>query len=296
MEILLAQLVSGISLAAVLLLVALGLTFTYGQMNVVNMAHGELIMAGAYTTYTLERVLGGGREGLAFLLALPAAFAVAGLLGLAMERGLLRRLYDRPLDTLLATWGLSLILQQVARDLFGASNVQVTKPLWLDGAVTLGGVVLPWSRLAIAGLAAACVAGMGLFLARTGAGRRMRAVMQNRPLAAVSGVSTGRTDGLTFLVGAGLAGLAGVAVTVLGPIGPALGTFYIVDAFLVVIVGGLGRLSGAVLAALAIGLINAFVEYSTQASLAKAIVFMGVVVFLQVRPQGLFTFRSRGLA
>lgn len=296
MEIVLAQFVSGLSLAAVLLLVALGLTFTYGQMNVINMAHGELIMAGSYTAFTLQRTLGADRAGLAFMVALPAAFLVAGVLGLAMERGLLRRLYERPLDTLLATWGLSLILQQVARDIFGAPNVQVVKPSFLEGAVTVGGVVLPWSRLAIAGVALACVAGMGLFLALLPAGRRMRAVMQNRELAAVSGVSTGRVDAITFLVGSGLAGVAGVAVTLLGPIGPSLGTFYIVDAFLVVIVGGLGRLSGAVVAALSIGLINAYVEFSTQASLAKALVFLGVVVFLQFRPQGLFTFRTRGLA
>jgi urea transport system permease protein len=295
MEVVISNVFAGVSVGAVLLLIALGLTFTFGQMNVINFAHGELIMAGAYTGFVLQGLVGVERAGTAFVLALPAAFVLAGLLGLAMERTLIRRLYGRPLDTLLVTWGLSLILQEVARDIFGAPNVQVVRPSWLQGAVGLGPVVLPWTRLFIILLMVASVAGIGLFLGRLPQGRRMRAVMQSRQLAAVSGIGTDRVDAVTFLVGSGLAGIAGVALTLLGPIGPSLGTFYIVDAFLVVIVGGLGHLRGAVLAALAIGVLNVFVEFSSQASIAKAIVFAAVIAFLQYRPQGLFSYQSRAL-
>ncbi|WP_431929646.1 urea ABC transporter permease subunit UrtB [Nonomuraea jabiensis] len=275
------QLPIGLSIGAVLLLIALGLTFTFGQMGVINMAHGEFIMAGAYTAFLLQDLV----------LALPAAFLVAGLMGLILERAAIRHFYGRPLDTLLLTWGVSLVLQQLARDLFGAPNVQVPAPSWLAGAVG----ILPYNRLFIMGLAVAGVVAVWLYLNRTGLGRRTQAVVQNRQLAATSGIDTGRVDMLTFFIGSGLAGVAGVALTLIGPVGPALGTYYIVDAFLVVVAGGLGQLRGAVLAAIGLGLLNSYAEFWSDASLAKVIVFAVIIAFLQVRPQGMFVLRSRVL-
>ncbi|QFZ20802.1 urea ABC transporter permease subunit UrtB [Saccharothrix syringae] len=284
------QLPIGLGIAAVLLLIALGLTFTFGQMGVINMAHGEFIMAGAYTAYLLQ-----GVTGQSFLLALPAAFAVAGLMGLLLEWSLIRRFYGRPLDTLLLTWGVSLVLQQLARDVFGAPNVQVTAPAWLTGGLDVLGVRLPHNRLFTIGLAALCVVGVWFYLTRLPQGRRMRAVVQDRELAECSGIATGRVDRFTFLLGSGLAGVAGVALTLVGPVGPNLGTTYIVDAFLVVVAGGLGQLRGAVLAALALGFLNGYLEFWTDASLAKVLVLVAVVAFLQVRPQGMFALRGRTL-
>jgi urea transport system permease protein len=296
MEVFLNQLFVGLSIASILLLVALGLTFTFGQMNVINMAHGEFIMAGAYTAYVLQTALGTGAITLAFGLALPAAFVVAGTLGLILELTVIRRLYGRPLDTLLATWGVALILQQLARDLFGAQNVNVSAPDFLDGGVEVLGVSLSYPRLFILGMVVLVVIAIALYMQRTPAGRRMRAVMQNRSLAAVSGVRTTRVDRTTFFIGSGLAGLAGVGITLLGPVGPTLGLAYIIDAFLVVIVGGLGQLKGAIFAALALGMANSFIEYNTSASIAKAGVFLLIVLFLQWRPQGLVVQKRRGLA
>jgi urea transport system permease protein len=287
------QLVIGASIGAVLLLAALGLTFTFGQMGVINMAHGEFIMAGAYTAYVLQPLAGEQ----AVLVALPVAFVVGGVLGLILERLFIRRFYGRPLDTLLLTWGISLILQQVARDLFGAPNVQVTAPGWLTGGLDLGGVRIPYNRVFILLLAIGCVLAISLYLSKLKQGRRMRAVMQNRQLAAVSGVATGRVDQVTFFIGSGLAGVAGVALTLIGPVGPTLGSAYIVDAFLVVVAGGLGQLRGAVIAAFALGVLNSFVEFWTAngASFAKVVVFAVIIAFLQFRPQGMFVLRSRAL-
>ncbi len=291
MRVVLDQLFAGLGVGAVLLLIALGLTFTFGQMGVINMAHGEFIMAGAYTAYVLQDVVGGQ----SLLVALPVAFVIAGTAGLVLERLLIRRFYGRPLDTLLLTWGVSLILQQLARDVFGAPNVQVVAPSWLGGALTVAGVRMPYSRLFIMGLVLVAAAGIWVYLNRLAQGRRMRAVMQNRQLASCSGIGTEQVDRRTFFIGSGLAGVAGVALTLIGPIGPTLGTNYIVDAFLVVVVGGLGQLRGAVLAAIGLGVLNAFVEYGTGASLAKVAVFVAIVAFLQARPQGLFVFRTRAL-
>ncbi|MEV4802194.1 urea ABC transporter permease subunit UrtB [Nonomuraea sp. NPDC049421] len=275
------QLPIGLSIGAVLLLIALGLTFTFGQMGVINMAHGEFIMAGAYTAFLLQDLV----------LALPVAFLVAGVMGLILERAAIRHFYGRPLDTLLLTWGVSLVLQQLARDLFGAPNVQVPAPSWLAGGVG----ILPYNRLFIMALAVAGVVGVWAYLTRTGLGRRTQAVVQNRQLAATSGIDTGRVDMLTFFIGSGLAGVAGVALTLIGPVGPALGTYYIVDAFLVVVAGGLGQLRGAVLAAVGLGLLNSYAEFWSDASLAKVIVFAVIIAFLQIRPQGMFVLRSRVL-
>ncbi|MFB8103766.1 MULTISPECIES: urea ABC transporter permease subunit UrtB [unclassified Streptomyces] len=293
MTVILNQSFTGVSIGAVLLLIALGLTLTFGQMGVINMAHGEFIMAGAYTTYVLQKPI--DDAGISLLLALPVAFLVAGSMGALLEWLLIRRLYTRPLDTLLVTWGVSLMLQQLARDIFGAPNVQTTAPDLLTGSVSIAGVTLANSRLSILGFALLCVLGLAATLRTTPLGRRIRAVVQNRDLAEVSGIATGRVDRTTFFIGSGLAGMAGVALTLIGPIGPTTGTNYIVDAFLVVVVGGIGRLRGAVITAFALGLLQSVLEYSTTVSVAKVVVLVGIVAFLQWRPQGLYTVRTRSL-
>lgn len=297
MATILEQLFNSVSVASVLLLIALGLTFTFGQMGVINMAHGEFIMAGAFTPYVLQTkvALLAGAAGASFLLALPVAFLVAGVMGVVLERTLIRRMYGRPLDTLLVTFGISLLLQQLARDLFGAPNVSITAPSWLRGNWAVLGFTMPHSRLFIVVLAVAVLALVAMFMDRLPHGRRMRAVMQNRDLAAVSGLRTGRVDTLTFFIGSGLAGIAGVAISLIGSVGFRIGTTYIIDAFLVVIVGGLGKLRGAIIAALALGVFSQFGEYATSASIGKAITLAAVIVFLQFRPNGIVSFRTRGL-
>ncbi|GIE84641.1 urea ABC transporter permease subunit UrtB [Actinoplanes regularis] len=295
MTLVLSQLFTGISIGAVLLLIALGLSLTFGQMNVINMAHGELIMAGAYTVYVLQKVLSGA--GLSLVVALPVAFVVAGLTGVLIEVLLVRRLYARPLDTLLVTWGVSLILQQAARDVFGAPNVQTRAPSLLTGSIHVtDDLVISSSRVFILVLALAAVVALIVGLRTTPLGRRIRAVVQNRDLAAVSGLATGRVDRLTFFIGSGLAGIAGVALTLIGPIGPTMGTNIIVNAFLVVVVGGIGQLKGTVIVAFTLGIVQSMVEYTTTVSVASVIVFVVIVAFLQWRPQGLFTLRTRSLA
>jgi urea transport system permease protein len=298
MAIWLSQCFNALSLGSILLLIALGLTFSFGLMNVINMAHGEMIMVGAYVAYVVQRQMQAaiGDAGFDFYLfaALPIAFVLAATMGAILERTLIRRLYGRPLDTLLATWGVSLVLQQAARSIFGAPNVQVIAPDWLrDGLEVMDGFVMPYSRLFILGLAAVCVAAVGIYLMKSAGGRRIRAVMQNREVAASLGVGTSNVDTATFALGAGLAGIAGCALALLGPIGPSLGTYYIVDAFMVVVLGGVGQLIGAVAAAFSIGSLNTFIEYGTSASLAKVLVFVTIIAFLQWRPSGLVARRSR---
>ncbi len=294
MDALLSQLFAGVSVGSVLLLVALGLALTFGQMGVINMAHGEVMMAGAYTAYVVQGVV--GDAGVSLLVSLVVGFVVAGLVGLVLEVALLRRMYHRPLDTLLVTWGVALLLQQVARDVFGAPNVDVRAPSWLSGAVEVLGLQLPRTRLFILAVAVVAVVVLALVLRYTSLGRRIRATVTNRDLAEVSGVSTRATDRLTFVVGSGLAGVAGVCLTLLGSIGPTLGTNYIVDAFLVVVAGGIGQLKGTVIAAFGLGLMQATFEFSTTASIAKVLVLAAIVAFLQVRPQGLVSVRTRSLA
>ena len=294
MEALVNQLVAGFSLGSILLLAALGLALTFGQMGVINMAHGEFMMAGAYTAFVVQRLL--SNAGISLLLAIPLGFLVGGVMGIILEAVLIRRMYHRPLDTLLVTWGVSLILQQAARDIFGAPNVEVRAPAWLSGSIDIGLVQLPAARMFILLLAVSAVAGLSLVLKTTPLGRRIRGVVQNRDLAETVGISTRSTDRLTFFIGSGLAGVAGVALTLLGSTGPTLGTSYIVDAFLVVVAGGIGQLKGAVIAAFGLGLLQATFEYSTTASIAKVLVFIVIVVFLQIRPQGIFSVRTRSLA
>ena len=296
MESFLSNLYIGITLASILLLAGLGLTFTFGQMGVINMAHGEFIMAGAYVPYVLQSTMFERWRGAAVLVALPVAFVVAGLMGLVLERLILRRMYGRPLDTLLVTFGVSLILQQAAKDLFSANNKDVVTPTFLRGKTELMGVTLTHTRLFVLLVVIATVGLVWLVMSRLAAGRRMRAVTQNRDLAAVSGLPTSRADAFTFFLGSGLAGIAGVAVSLIGPIGTGTGTAYVLGAFLVVIVGGLGRLKGVILAALLLGTVNSFVEFQTSPTLGRAAVFAFVILLLQVRPNGISFFRTRGLA
>jgi urea transport system permease protein len=294
----LTQLFNGLSLSSILLLISLGLAFSFGLMRVINMAHGEMIMVGAYVTYLMHNLfigwLGPSGVGSYFVAALPVAFLISAVLGILLEVTLIRFLYGRPLDTLLATWGVGLILQQAARSIFGAPNVQVASPPWLGGGVRIAtGVLLPYKRLFIIALVVVCVAGIYLYLNRTIGGRRMRAVMQDRDMAASLGVATRQVDAQTFGLGSGLAGLAGCALTLIGPIGPALGTYYIVDAFMVVVLGGVGRLPGTIAAALLIGVFNTLFELGSTANMGKVLVFILVIAFLQWKPAGLATLRAR---
>ena len=298
MELFLTQVFNGLSVGSILLLVAIGLAFSFGLMGVINMAHGELIMVGAYSAYVMQSwlptVIGDVGNDLYLPVALVLAFVVTALIGIALERVLIRRLYGRPLDTLLATWGVSLILQQAARSIFGAPNVQVVAPSWLRGGLeVVPGLTLPYPRLFILSLAVICLVGVYVYLFRTSRGRLIRAVMQDRQMAGALGVRTSQVDVSTFALASGLAGVAGCALALLGPIGPSLGTFYIVDAFMVVVLGGVGQLLGTVAAAVGIGVSTAAIEFQTSASLGKVIVFLLVIVFLQWRPAGIIARRGR---
>ncbi|MHA6481547.1 urea ABC transporter permease subunit UrtB [Paenibacillus sp. strain BS8-2] len=300
MELFILQLFNGLSISSILLLVALGLAITFGLMKVINMAHGELIMIGAYATYLTQNLfldyMPASMFNWYFVLAIPVSFVIAFVIGLVLEMGLIRFLYGRPLDSLLATWGVGLVLQQLARSIFGAPNVAVKSPTWLDGGLQIfGGTLLPYKRIFIIALVIACLVAMYLYIYRSHEGRRMRAVMQNREMAACLGVSTRRVDAMTFAIGSGIAGIAGCALTLLGPIGPSLGTYYIVDAFMVVVLGGVGKLVGTVLGATGIGMFNTLFEYWTNASLGKVLVFVCIVAFLQWRPSGLVAMRTRSL-
>lgn len=289
----------GISLGSVLLLAALGLAITFGLMGIINMAHGELLMIGAYTTYLCQLFFRSYLPGLqeAYLLAaLPAAFLVAGLVGVALERTVIRWLYGRPLETLLATWGISLILMQLVRTIFGAQNVEVANPAWMSGGVTvLGGLVLPYNRLAIIVFAVVVVVAVWLILNKTRLGLFVRAVTQNRRMADCVGVATGKVDMLTFGLGSGIAGLGGVALSQLGNVGPDLGQSYIVDSFMVVVLGGVGQLAGTVIAALGLGEVNKFLEPVAGAVLAKIAILVFIIIFIQRRPQGLFAMKGRSV-
>lgn len=294
MDILVSQIFNGISVGSILLLAAIGLALTFGQMGVINMAHGEFIMAGGYTAYMVQKLFDDAGVGL--LVSIPVAFLVGGILGVILEMTLLRRMYHRPLDTLLVTWGVSLILQQAAKDIFGNQGVSVNRPTWLDGPLEVFGFSFPKTRIFVLVLAVVTVIALSLALKTTSLGRRIRATVQNRQLAECSGISTRATDRLTFFIGSGLAGVAGVALTQMFPINSTVGQSYIINAFLVVVVGGIGQIKGAVIAAFVLGVGQAWIEYVTDASLARILIFLGIVVFLQLRPQGIFNVRTRSLA
>ena len=292
-----ARVFSGISLGTILLLAALGLAITYGLMGVINMAHGELIMIGAYATYVVQNLFRQHLPG-AFdwylLFAVPVAFAVSGATGVLLERTVIRHLYGRPLETLLATWGLSLILIQAMRTIFGAQNVQVENPAWMSGGVEImTNVVLPWSRIVIVAFAGGVLLAVWLLLTRTRLGLFVRAVTQNRGMASALGVRTPKVDMMAFGLGSGIAGLAGCALSQIGNVGPDLGQSYIVDSFMVVVLGGVGQLAGTVYAALGLGIANKFLEAWQGAVLAKIAVLVFIIVFIQKRPQGLFALKGR---
>ena len=288
---------SGISLGSILLLVALGLAITYGLMGVINMAHGELMMIGAYATYVVQGIFQKYFPG-AFdwylVAALPLAFGASAAVGAVLERGVLRFLYGRPLETLLATWGISLVLMQLVRTIFGAQNVGVENPAWMSGGVqVLSNLTLPYNRLVIIGFAIAVLLGMGYLIGRTRLGLFVRGVTQNRPIASCMGVNTARIDTMAFALGSGIAGLAGCALSQVGNVGPDLGQSYIVDAFMVVVLGGVGQLAGTVYAALGLGLLNKFLEGWAGAVLAKIAVLVFIIIFIQKRPQGIFAVKGR---
>jgi len=292
-----AQIFTGASLGSILLLAALGLAITYGLMGVINMAHGELIMVGAYGTYLVQNLFRAQLPGLFdwyLLAAVPVAFFASALVGMVLERSVIRYLYGRPLETLLATWGISLILMQTVRTLFGAQNVQVENPAWMSGGVEiLANVVLPWNRVIIIAFAAAVLLLVWFLLVRTRLGLFVRAVTQNRGMASCVGVPTARVDTLAFGLGSGIAGLAGCALSQIGNVGPDLGQTYIVDSFMVVVLGGVGQLAGTVYAALGLGMANKFLEAWSGAVLAKIAILAFIIIFIQKRPQGLFALRGR---
>jgi urea transport system permease protein len=288
---------SGVSLGSILLLAALGLAITYGLMGIINMAHGEFLMIGAYATYVVQGVFRAHFPG-AFdwyvVAALPVAFAVTAVIGMALERGVLRWLYGRPLETLLTTWGVSLLLIQASRMVFGAQNVEVENPSWLSGGIALGGgYVLPFNRMVIVLFALAVLAAVWLVINRTRMGLFVRGVTQNRAMASCTGVPTNRVDMLTFGLGSGVAGLGGVALSQIGNVGPDLGQSYIVDSFMVVVLGGVGQLAGTVIAAFGLGSIAKFLEPWSGAVLAKIMVLVFIILFIQKRPQGLFALKGR---
>jgi len=292
-----ARVFSGISLGTILLLAALGLAITYGLMGVINMAHGELIMVGAYATYVVQSLFRQHAPA-AFdfypLVAVPVAFAISAGVGVVLERTVIRHLYGRPLETLLATWGLSLILIQGVRTIFGAQNVQVQNPSWMSGGFEImTNVVLPWSRVVIIAFAGSVLLAVWLTLTRTRLGLYVRAVTQNRAMASALGVRTPNIDMMAFGLGSGIAGLAGCALSQIGNVGPDLGQSYIVDSFMVVVLGGVGQLAGTVYAALGLGVMNKFLEAWQGAVLAKIMILVFIIVFIQKRPQGLFALKGR---
>ena len=287
----------GLSLASVLLLAALGLAITFGLMGIINMAHGELLMIGAYATYVVQSLFRSYLPGALdwyVVAAIPVAFASSALVGMALERTVIRRLYGRPLETLLCTWGISLILMQTVRTIFGAQNVEVANPTWMSGGVTvMEGLVLPYNRICIVIFALLVVILVWLLLNRTRLGLFVRGVTQNRRMADCVGVPTGRIDMLTFGLGSGIAGLGGVALSQIGNVGPDLGQSYIVDSFMVVVLGGVGQLAGTVIAALSLGEMNKFLEPYAGAVLAKITILVFIILFIQKRPQGLFALKGR---
>ncbi len=306
----------GLSLGSVLLVVAIGLAITFGLMGVINMAHGEFIAVGAYTTYVIQNIFGAGLKlspfgfsmsipgmslgeggmGLYFAVAIPASFIVAALVGIVLERSVIQFLYKRPLESLLATWGVSLVMQQVLKLIFGSNNVQVSSPSWLSGNWTVSDIVFGWNRVFVIGFAVVIIVITWLVLNKTSLGLLIRAVMQNRNMAACMGVRTERVNTMTFAFGCGLAGLAGAFLSQIGNVGPSMGQLYIVDAFMTVVVGGVGNILGTVISALGIGIADQTLQqYLGNPVIGKILVLGAIILFLQWRPAGLFVTRSRSL-
>ncbi|TPM05711.1 MULTISPECIES: urea ABC transporter permease subunit UrtB [unclassified Mesorhizobium] len=288
----------GISLGSVLLLAAIGLAITFGVMGVINMAHGEMVMLGAYTTFVVQQVIRTSFPGLfdwSLVIALPLAFLVAGLVGLAVERGVIRFLYGRPLETLLATWGVSLILQQAVRSIFGPTNQEVGNPSWMSGSFDVGQLAITWNRLWILVFALSVFAVLLYVMKRTPWGLQMRAVTANRRMAASMGIRTPWVDALTFALGSGIAGIAGVALSQIDNVSPNLGRGYIIDSFMVVVFGGVGNLWGTLVGAFSLGIVNKFLEPYAGAVLGKIVVLVLIILFIQKRPRGLFALKGRAV-
>ncbi|WP_298983684.1 urea ABC transporter permease subunit UrtB [uncultured Roseibium sp.] len=288
----------GVSLGSVLLLAAIGLAITFGVMGVINMAHGEMVMIGAYTTFVVQDVIRTSMPGLfeySLFIALPLAFLVAGLIGIAIERGVIRWLYGRPLETLLATWGISLILQQAVRSIFGPTNREVGNPDWMSGAFELGQMTITYNRMWIIVFALLVFAGLMLVLKKTPFGLYTRAVTQNRRMAASMGIRTPWIDALTFGLGSGIAGIAGVALSQIDNVSPNLGQGYIIDSFMVVVFGGVGNLWGTLVGAMTLGVVNKFLEPYAGAVLGKIFVLVFIILFIQKRPRGLFALKGRAV-
>ena len=288
----------GLSLGSVLMLAAIGLAISFGVMGVINMAHGELVMLGAYTTFVVQETIRVSAPWMfewSLLIATPLAFLVAGSVGVGIERGVCRYLYGRPLETLLATWGISLILQQSVRSIFGPTNKEVGNPDWMSGAFQIGEMVITWNRLWILVFALAVFALLLLIMKRTPMGLQMRAVTQNRRMAEAMGIRSSWVDAMTFGLGAGVAGLAGVALSQIDNVSPNLGQSYIVDSFMVVVFGGVGNLWGALAGAFTLGIVNKFLEPYAGAVLAKVLVLVFIILFIQRRPRGLFALKGRAV-
>ena len=288
----------GLSLGSVLLLAALGLSITFGVMGVINMAHGEMVMIGAYTTYVVQQALIHWLPSAmpwSVLIAVPLSFVVAGSIGMALERGLIRHLYGRPLETLLMTWGLSMIIQQTVRLIFGASNRPVESPRWMSGSIDLLGVSLTLNRIWIILFGLLILGLVTLITRRTYYGLQMRAVTQNRAMASAMGIATSRIDALTFGLGSGIAGMAGVALSQIDNVSPNLGQSYIVDSFMVVVFGGVGNFLGTLIGAMSLGIVNKLLEPYAGAVLGKILVLVAIIIFIQFRPRGLFALRGRSV-
>jgi len=283
----------GLSFGSVLILAAIGLSITFGVMGVINMAHGELIMLGAYTTYVIQLLMPNHID-ISIFAAIPAAFIVSGLVGIAIERGIIRHLYGRPLETLLATFGVSLVLQQIVRTIFSPLNRSVATPEWMSGAWEINGILsLTWNRLYILVFCLIVFAGLIIVLKKTSLGLQVRAVSQDRSMARAMGVRSNWIDAMTFGLGSGVAGIAGVALSQLTNVGPNLGQAYIIDSFMVVVFGGVGNLWGTLISGFSLGVINKFMEPWVGAVLAKVLILIFIILFIQKRPRGLFPQKGR---
>ena len=292
------DIIFGLSLGSVLLLAAIGLAITFGVMGVINMAHGEMVMIGAYTTFVVQGVIAGAMPGLSsysLLISIPVAFIIAGSIGMLIERSIIRYMYNRPLDTLLATWGVSLILQQAVRSIFGPTNQNVVTPDWLKGEFELIGLSLTYNRIAIIIFALIVFAVLLFILKKTFFGLQMRAVTQNRQMAASMGIPTKWVDSLTFGLGSGIAGIAGVALSQISNVSPNLGQSFIIDSFMVVVFGGVGNLWGTLVGAFSLGVVNKFLEPYAGAIVAKILVLIFIILFIQKRPRGLFAQKGRAV-
>jgi urea transport system permease protein len=288
----------GLSLGSVLLLAAIGLAITFGVMGVINMAHGEMVMLGAYTTFVVQALMRAYNPALldySLAIALPLAFIVSGSVGIVIERTVIRFLYGRPLETLLATWGLSLILQQAVRSAFGPTNKEVSNPSWMSGAFDLGGILITYNRMWIIVFTLIVFAALLAMLRFTRLGLEMRAVTQNRAMAAAMGIRTARIDALTFGLGSGIAGIAGVALSQIDNVSPNLGQGYIIDSFMVVVFGGVGNLWGTLVGAFTLGIANKFLEPFAGAVLGKIAILVFIILFIQKRPRGMFSLKGRAV-